>query len=74
MEVDAQRDLKYNITVLLEDGSIIVQKVVYDWKPLICEECSTFGHAKSQCPKVPKVKQVWRVKDKNPVPNIEVEG
>lgn len=42
--------------------------MVYDWKPPRCEECNTFGHSNTQCPKVNKKKQIWRVKTNNKGP------
>lgn len=38
VEIDARRVLKDSFTILLEDGSSFVQKVIYDWKPPRCED------------------------------------
>ena len=56
--------LKDTVKIVCEDGIILEQKVQYDWKPQHCEACNCFGHSKVKCPKAPKTKQVYRVKEK----------
>lgn len=64
VEVDAAQPLKDHVKIVCEEGKIMKQKVLYDWQPQRCDLCLCFGHTNSQCPKHPKIMQVWRVKEK----------
>lgn len=52
MEIDAQDELEEEVLIELEDGSIIQQKIIYEWIPPKCTKCCCFGHLVSQCPTV----------------------
>lgn len=64
VEVDVALPLKDHVKIVCGEGKIMEQKVLYDWRPQRCDLCLCFGHTNSQCPKHPKIKQVWRIKKK----------
>ncbi|XP_019233469.1 PREDICTED: uncharacterized protein LOC109214047 [Nicotiana attenuata] len=68
-----------------EKGIIIEQRITYDWKPSVCEECQKYGHTGENCrrTKEKEVKQVrgetehlskgeWSPSKRNPVEQKEV--
>jgi len=32
-----------------ERSKLIEQKIIYDWKPILCSHCSKYGHAEEVC-------------------------
>ncbi|KAK7243851.1 hypothetical protein RIF29_38664 [Crotalaria pallida] len=52
-----------------EKGTLINQKVIYEWKPVLYAKCSTYGHDSKMCRK--GTKQVWVVKNKPSQQDIE---
>ncbi|XP_075083268.1 uncharacterized protein LOC142167018 [Nicotiana tabacum] len=34
-----------------EKGSVVEQKVIYDWKPTLCKFCNKYGHSEAECRK-----------------------
>lgn len=65
VEVEAATDLKDTITITTEDSKRFVLQVIYDWNPSRCDTYKCFGHAKTQCPKQAKPKQMWVLKKVN---------
>lgn len=84
IEMDITQTLPESVNVEASDGSIWSQKIEYEWKPILCQECMQFGHNKEHCPKqkqgmqgfirnVPKqdkhTRQEWQ-----PKPKANAEG
>ncbi|KAK7250684.1 hypothetical protein RIF29_33273 [Crotalaria pallida] len=40
----------------------VVHEITYEWKPIFCEQCNSYGHDKKMCKK--GTKKVWVVKNK----------
>ncbi|PWA64400.1 hypothetical protein CTI12_AA207180 [Artemisia annua] len=59
VEVSAEKSLKENIEIQYRDKENNVKgtkcvKVMYDWKPPVCEHCKVFGHDMLHCTIRPK--------------------
>ncbi|XP_058734025.1 uncharacterized protein LOC131605717 [Vicia villosa] len=44
VEVDVTQELKNMVTIKDAEGRKLKQSVEYEWKPLFCGKCQTFGH------------------------------
>lgn len=49
-----------------ENGVMLEQEVVYEWKPVKCNVCGLLGHVEKQCKKKQSQQQVWKPKVKQP--------
>ncbi|KAI3916366.1 hypothetical protein MKW92_028972 [Papaver armeniacum] len=56
MKVDARKPLTHSFLISVK-GVDYLLKLEYDWKPLRCTSCFTFGHNESECKLKIKVKQ-----------------
>ncbi|KAF8402089.1 hypothetical protein HHK36_013041 [Tetracentron sinense] len=66
IEVDAAKPLKTEVKIKIGEGKFLIQKVLYDWKPIRCSKCLSFGHSDSHCLSV----STWLPKsksDQNPI-------
>ena len=43
-----------------ERDVVIIQKIVYEWKPVKCSHCKMFGHTFEECRKKEVGRQEWR--------------
>lgn len=44
IEIDITRELQHHVRIRDYDGSLLVQKVVYEWLPKYCGKCRIIGH------------------------------
>lgn len=51
VEVDFEKEPKSTVFIRDERGEIVEQKVVLEWKPLICYVCGVLGHHGDKCRK-----------------------
>lgn len=49
VEMDYASDFPEIIEMMDENGVVCQQKVVYEWRPLVCSICKGFGHIKQDC-------------------------
>jgi hypothetical protein len=49
IEVDLSADLPRSISLSMPDGTIIKQRVIYEYKPRFCSHCCMPGHTSSIC-------------------------
>lgn len=64
VEMEATGEFPECIELADENGKGFMQKVVYEWRPLVCSKCRKFGHLQQDC-KLGKVEKLqWKVKDK----------
>lgn len=57
-----------------EKGTIVEQKVTYDWKPSVCDVCSEYGHTGKKCRKN-KAKEIGKPTQENDrMRVVQVEG
>ncbi|KAK1304559.1 hypothetical protein QJS10_CPB11g00528 [Acorus calamus] len=54
VEVEAGSNLPDEVFVEIRNGDRVAVRVTYDWKPMACEHCNTFGHESSFCCKKPR--------------------
>ncbi|XP_070025610.1 uncharacterized protein [Nicotiana sylvestris] len=50
IEMDIAQPLPNFINTKRADGSIWEQKIDYEWRPILCEDCSQLGHKAVSCP------------------------
>ncbi|KAK1265419.1 hypothetical protein QJS04_geneDACA014350 [Acorus gramineus] len=53
VEMEAGCEFPNEVFVEIRNGDRIGVKVIYDWKPIACEHCNTFGHDGALCCKKP---------------------
>lgn len=51
VEVEMDGQLPDTIFFRNERGFVVVQKVLYDWKPTLCKFCCKYGHSAANCRK-----------------------
>lgn len=51
IEMEITQILPESVNVEVPDGGIWSQKIEYEWKPTLCQECMQVGHQKENCPK-----------------------
>ena len=71
IEVQLEQTLEDSVQFEDEYGRLNAVKVVYEWKPTICKNCSGIGHETANCKKHVTKKQEWVVK--RPVLKKQVE-
>ncbi|XP_050215040.1 uncharacterized protein LOC126666126 [Mercurialis annua] len=49
VEIDATGAYPEVVELQDENGAIFNQRIIYEWKPLICEKCCRMGHTKANC-------------------------
>lgn len=54
VEISGSSSFPSQIPILYEGTRIVMQDVVYEWRPSACSSCQNFGHSYSVCP-FPKV-------------------
>ncbi|VFQ67776.1 unnamed protein product [Cuscuta campestris] len=70
IEVQVQQDFPDRIQVVDNEGRVVDQTVIYEWKPTICSKCCKLGHTGELCRRKedrvekPILKKVWRPKAK----------
>jgi hypothetical protein len=52
VEVTLTDDLPHSISLSMPDGTIINQKVIYEYKPRFCSFCCITGHTSNVCQKL----------------------
>lgn len=62
VEMNFFRDVPEMIELVDEQGVVFQQKVIYEWKPIICSKCRNFGHLQQDCRVGQLGKEVWKVK------------
>ncbi|XP_021759465.1 uncharacterized protein LOC110724351 [Chenopodium quinoa] len=50
VQINVNEEMIEEIEFLDENGKVMHQKVIYEWKPVIFSTCSGMGHDSSQCP------------------------
>ena len=40
---------EYPDEIINEYDELVSQRVLYDWKPIICGKCKEFGHLEAKC-------------------------
>lgn len=76
IEMEIQGDFPKEVVLEDEHGVQLIQKVMYEWRPIHCTTCKGDGHTSTVCPnaKKKKVVQVWRPKVvSKPFTNTTVE-
>lgn len=57
VEMDVSQDLPYDMLIEEEEeGQYRVQKLEYEWKPVLCEKCCQIGTHEENCKKVEQKK------------------
>ncbi|MCE5167415.1 hypothetical protein HAX54_001074, partial [Datura stramonium] len=77
VEVDMNGDLPDVINFVNEKGTVVEQKVQYDWKPTLCSHCKKYGHGVEECRKVKSketagMKQMEQLADSKPEESVRV--
>lgn len=62
IEVEVNQKFPDSIWFINEKGIEIEQEVVYEWKPITCENCKKMGHVSSDCRNKDKQRKVWQPK------------
>lgn len=57
IEVELNANLLDNVIFRNERGSLVEQKVLYEWKPTLCKYSEKYGHDEVNCLK--KAKKMW---------------
>ncbi|RAL47695.1 hypothetical protein DM860_012320 [Cuscuta australis] len=71
LEVQVQQEFPDLLSFINEEGRVITQEVVYEWKPCVCAKCNRMGHITEMCRKSngegqdKKTKKVWRPKQQS---------
>ena len=61
------------ISFIDENDDLITQQVLYDWKPILCQQCAQFGHSTEHCKKVDSQAPIPTVNDSH-VLSLPVEN
>lgn len=51
VEVDCSSPLPSSFDLKYANGDMVEIRVQYPWKPMMCSDCTVFGHGVSNCPK-----------------------
>ncbi|XP_050217364.1 uncharacterized protein LOC126668196 [Mercurialis annua] len=62
VEMDAMGPFPETVEMVDEDGKVFRQKIVYEWKPLICDKCCRMGHSKNNCRVTQNIKEALEKK------------
>lgn len=60
VEVNFNEELPNTVDFVNDEGNLMKQRVVYEWRPITCSHCHMMGHSESDCRKNSKEKLVWR--------------
>ena len=63
VEVGLKQELPDQITYGNEHGISVIQKIEYEWRPVLCSNCKGYGHDTEDCRKK-EGKKVWVQKSK----------
>ncbi|CAO2817691.1 unnamed protein product [Amaranthus hypochondriacus] len=69
VEMNVYGEFPDEIYFINELDELVTQKVVYDWKPIICRKCKEFGHLEGKC----KAGEQWK-KTNKPTPKTPTDG
>lgn len=61
VEMNLSKDFLDSIEYEDAYDNVVVQPIVYEWKPISCDICKGMGHSQAQC--TMKTKAVWRPKE-----------
>lgn len=64
VEMDSIGEFPEVIKLQDEKGFVFHQKLVCEWRLLVCVSCKKFGHVQQECKDGRPNKMVWKVKDK----------
>lgn len=70
IEVPVTRPFPDTIEFINDQGVLVRQKVIFEWKPTKCSHCHLFGHEVSECRKKQGIRKEWRVVQK-PLPETQ---
>uniref|UniRef100_A0A803MYH5 DUF4283 domain-containing protein n=1 Tax=Chenopodium quinoa TaxID=63459 RepID=A0A803MYH5_CHEQI len=62
IEVDIKQQFPDHIEFYDERGDLFHQDIIWEWKPIFCNDCGGVGYRTDLCPNK-RVKKVWRKKE-----------
>ncbi|XP_059301879.1 uncharacterized protein LOC132053792 [Lycium ferocissimum] len=68
--MDVTKELPIEFEVVDPEGKLFTQYVSYDWRPLFCKSCLSFGHECKPEPKAPPKKPQEEAHTKKQVPQV----
>lgn len=66
--MEIKEELVESVNYLDEEGRVRVQRVHYEWQPVVCKNCKGYGHLLSECRKSKKQISVPKVQSTDPPP------
>lgn len=49
VEVEVDQQFPDRVQFKNEKGMVVDQKAHYAWRPIVCKQCSVYGHSQSEC-------------------------